>query len=216
MSLTSHAALADLAGRSYYTPWSGTLPIDDVSYDLLPRDSEVIVALPGTHVDDLLQWLRDLATWPPIAFPRVGLCHPGFGEGGTAIAERVLKAVRGEKRLLSVIGHSLGGAMALVVGARLIDAGFRVRVITYGAPRVAFVLNLALSRRLAGALDLVEYRRAGDPVPTVPFWPLFRHVTRGAAIGVDCAPASPIADVIAKSGNHAIGLYGADLRALGR
>ncbi len=198
-----HAELAEIAGRCYRKPWSGQAALD-CDYDLLPRgDEELVVAIPGTHPDDPLDWIRDLRTLPR-PFPTVGVCHSGFGSGGTAVAERVLKAVKGDKRMMTVVGHSLGGAMALIVGARLIAAGCRVRIVTFGAPRVAFLANLALPRLARAALELAEYRRTGDPVPHVPMRPIFRHVTRGIAIGVDCG--DPI-------GNHAISRYAADLAA---
>ncbi len=202
--MLSHAELAGLAGRSYAKPWSGVTALD-CEYDLLPRDKEIVVAIPGTHPNAPLDWIRDLSAmpWP---FPTIGICHSGFGSGGTALAERVLKGVKGDPRLMTVVGHSLGGAMALIVGARLVAAGKRVRVVTFGAPRVAFILNLGLINLARDALDLAEYRRAGDPVPGVPPRPIFRHVTRGVAIGVDCG--DPI-------GNHAIARYAADLAAPG-
>ena len=189
--MLSHAALAEVAGRCYRDPWSGQAALD-CEYDLLPRgDEELVVAIAGTHPDDPLDWIRDLRTLPWL-FPTVGVCHSGFGSGGTAVAERVLAAVRGDARLMTVIGHSLGGAMALVVGARLIAAGRRVRIVTFGAPRVAFLANLALPRLAHGALELAEYRREGDPVPHVPTRPLFRHLTRGIAIGRSAATRSAI------------------------
>jgi hypothetical protein len=204
--MLSHADLAEIAGRCYRNPWSGQAALD-CAYDLLPRgDAELVVAMPGTHPDDPLDWIRDLRTLPNL-FPAVGLCHSGFGSGGTAVAKRVLAAVKGDARLMTVVGHSLGGAMALIVGAWLIAAGYRVRVVTFGAPRVAFCLNLALRRLLGRAEQLVEYRRAGDPVPHVPIRPLFKHVTGGVELGA--ALAEPIA-------NHAIGLYATDLAAAGR
>ncbi len=200
-----HAELAEIAGRCYRKPWSGQAALD-CDYDLLPRgDEELVVAIPGTHPDDPLDWIRDLRTLPR-PFPTVGVCHSGFGSGGTAVAERVLKAVKGDKRMMTVVGHSLGGAMALIVGARLVAAGYRARIVTFGAPRVAFIANLALPRLVRAALELAEYRRAGDPVPRVPMRPIFRHVTRGIAIGVDCG--SPV-------GDHSIARYAADLAAPG-
>jgi hypothetical protein len=203
--MLSHAELAGLAGRSYAKPWSGVTALD-CEYDLLPRgDNELVVAIPGTHPDDPLDWIRDLSAvpWP---FPTIGICHSGFGAGGTAIAERVRAALRDDGRLITVVGHSLGGAMALIVGARLIAAGKRVRIVTFGAPRVAFIANFALSHFARDALELAEYRRAGDPVPGVPPRPIFRHVSGGIAIGVDCG--DPI-------GDHAISRYAADLAAPG-
>jgi hypothetical protein len=198
--MLSHAELAHLAGLVYRGPWSGRADLD-CEYALLPRDGEVVLAIPGTHPLDALDWIRDLRAWP-LWFARVGICHAGFGSGGAAIAARALVALKGETRLITVVGHSLGGAMALIVGARLIAAGFRVRVVTFGAPRVAFCLNLALRRWLRLAEELAEYRRAGDPVPHLPMRPFYRHVTRGIALGV--AKIEPIA-------NHAIDLYAADL-----
>jgi hypothetical protein len=202
--MLSHAALAEIAGRCYRNPWSGEAALD-CQYDLLPRgDEELVVAIPGTHPNDPLDWIRDLRILPRL-FPAIGICHSGFGAGGTAVAERVIVAVRGDTRLMTVVGHSLGGAMALVVGARLIRAGHCVRIVTFGAPRVAFLANLALPCLADNARELAEYRRAGDPVPHVPMRPLFRHLTHGIAIGADCG--DPI-------GNHAIDRYGADLVAL--
>jgi hypothetical protein len=200
----AHAELARLAGLAYRGPWSGRVDLD-CKYDLLPRDGEVVLAMPGTNPRDALDWIRDLdaSPWP---FPKVGLCHSGFGAGGTALAERALVALKGETRLVTVIGHSLGGAMAVVVAARLIGAGYHTRIVTFGAPRVAFCLNLALWLLLRTA-DLTEYRRAGDPVPHLPMRPFYRHLTRGVALG------AALPDLIA---NHAIGLYTGDLTALGR
>jgi hypothetical protein len=200
-----HAELAVIAGRSYARPWSGVAALD-CDYDLLPRgDKEVVVAIPGTHPEDPLDWIRDLSA-APWAFPIIGICHSGFGSGGTALAERVLKAIAGDHRMMTIVGHSLGGAMALIVGARLVAAGRRARVVTFGAPRVAFLANLALPHLARGAFELAEYRRTGDLVPHVPARPIFRHVTSGIAIGVDCG--DPI-------GNHSIARYAADLTAPG-
>lgn len=204
--MLSHAALAEIAGRCYRNPWSGEAALD-CEYDLLPRgDEELVVAIPGTHPNDPLDWIRDLRILPRL-FPAIGVCHSGFGSGGMAIAARVLAAVKGDPRLMTVVGHSLGGAMALVVGARLIRAGHHARIITFSAPRVAFLANLTLPFLAKDALELVEYRRAGDPVPHMPMRPLFRHLTRGVALGR--ALPEPFA-------NHATGLYAGDLAALER
>jgi hypothetical protein len=201
--MLSHAELADLAGGSYRKPWSGQAALD-CEYDLLPRGEELVIAIPGTHPDDPLDWMRDLRALPR-SFPTVGICHAGFGSGGTAVAGRVLAAVAGDARTMTVVGHSLGGAMALIVGARLVAAGKRARIVTFGAPRVAFLFNRALPRLARAAIELAEYRRCGDPVPHVPMRPIFRHLSRGLAIGADCG--DPI-------GNHAIARYAANLRAL--
>ena len=79
-----------------------------------------------------------------------------------------LDRYRGEKdaRLL-LTGHSLGGAVATLVGQRLIDFGFdpaRLQVITFGAPAVG---NKAFKQMYGNRLDLVRVTNSQDPVPLV-------------------------------------------------
>ena len=108
-------------------------------------------------------------------------------------------------------------ALALGLGALLIARGYRVRVVTFGAPRVAFFCNFALCRLARAAGELAEYRRAGDPVPAVPLRPFYKPVTRGIALGVPLPdPPGVIGEIAEKIGNHAIGLYADDLTEIGR
>lgn len=198
-----HADLAVIAGAAYRGPWSGVAALD-CEYDLLPRGEELVVAIAGTHPTALLDWLRDLH-FRPRWFPLIGVCHSGFAAGGLAIARDLLPKLKGETRLISVVGHSLGGAEAEVVGAALIDAGYRVRIVTFGAPRVAFFLNFALRRLIRRAREYCRYARRGDIVPHEP--PLFfgfKHLARGVALGRDYG--DPIE-------NHSVGRYAVDIRA---
>jgi hypothetical protein len=79
-----------------------------------------------------------------------------------------LQQYRGEKdaRLL-LTGHSLGGAVATIMGQRLIDFGFdpdRLQVITFGAPAVG---NKAFKDMYGKRLDLIRVTNTEDPVPLV-------------------------------------------------
>jgi hypothetical protein len=79
-----------------------------------------------------------------------------------------LQQYRGEKdaRLL-LTGHSLGGAVATIMGQRLIDFGFdpdRLQVITFGAPAVG---NEAFKKMYGKRLDLIRVTNTEDPVPLV-------------------------------------------------
>lgn len=61
-------------------------------------------------------------------------------------------------------GHSLGGAAATLLGARLISMGVnpeRIAVITFGAPAVG---NAAFAEQFAAALRLTRVVNDGDPV----------------------------------------------------
>ena len=69
-----------------------------------------------------------------------------------------------EARLL-LTGHSLGGAVATIVGERLIDFGFapdRLQVITFGAPAVG---NKAFKQMYGDRMDLIRVTNTRDPVP---------------------------------------------------
>ena len=62
-------------------------------------------------------------------------------------------------------GHSLGGAVATLVGQRLIDFGFdpnRLQVITFGAPAVG---NTPFAQMYGERLDLIRVTNSEDPVP---------------------------------------------------
>ena len=85
-----------------------------------------------------------------------------------SVSYEFLQQYRGEKdaRLL-LTGHSLGGAVATIMGQRLIDFGFapdRLQVITFGAPAVG---NEAFKKMYGKRLDLIRVTNTEDPVPLV-------------------------------------------------
>lgn len=65
-------------------------------------------------------------------------------------------------------GHSLGGAVATILGARMIEAGIaqpeQITIYTYGAPAVG---NEAFAQKFGSKLDLHRYVMGGDPVKNV-------------------------------------------------
>jgi hypothetical protein len=65
---------------------------------------------------------------------------------------------------LYITGHSLGGAAATLMGARLISMGIspeQIEVITFGAPAVG---NAAFAAKFEPVLDLTRVVNSGDPV----------------------------------------------------
>ncbi|MFZ1965030.1 MAG: hypothetical protein WAU78_16475, partial [Roseiarcus sp.] len=81
-------------------------------------------------------------------------------------------------------------------------------VVVLGCPRGAFAGNLRAGALLGQALELVEYRNHGDPIPNVPPWPMWKHAAKGTMLG------DPVRALAPSMANHAIGLYQANVRAL--
>jgi hypothetical protein len=203
--MLAHSELADIAANVYRGPWSRTVA-RDVHYALLPRGGEVVVALPGTHPAEALDWIRDLSVWPVWA-RGLGLVHAGFGLGALAAWAEIAPILSRDK-LVTFTGHSLGGALAIALAAlhAVQRPGLRFRLVTFGAPRVAF-LNPWLGHLLRRGGPHALFARRGDIVPLAPARPLYRHPAPLTRIGA--ATGEVLAD-------HAIARYAADVRALER
>lgn len=96
----------------------------------------------------------------------LGAIHSGFLSGAQALYPEVLQVVAGKP--FRLVGHSLGGALALVCGALLRAAGHvPAEIVTFGCPRAG-------DRRFAQNFVNVpvrQYRYEADPVPLVPTFP---------------------------------------------
>jgi len=147
----------------------------------LPTAQTVIVAHQGTNPVKLLADLTDLnillkpldaSLFPGI--PSDVEAHSGFANEQARTASTILYHVKSTLSAqglsqVTVVGHSLGGALALLDGVffRLQLPGVTVNVISYGMPRVG---NQAFANfvdsQLGGRVTHVNNRK--DPVPIVP------------------------------------------------
>ena len=183
------ADLAALCAASYVSP--PTWQVADVR---AVRTAEV-VAFPGTDPGCVADWLRDLDA-VPVWRDGVGYCHRGFLDG----ALLVLPWLRGLPPGLTLTGHSMGGAIAILAAALLRAADVPVAgVVTFGAPRAGG----AVVKHLLADIPVRQFRHAGDPVPDVPCLPgVLEHVRPLTEISV--GSLDPLAD-------HAVGGYVAAL-----
>ena len=144
----------------------GTEKLKDVEVDL--RCSKVLFG--GTNADEFRQYAAQ-----ENADSNVPMVHRGFndytmtafftpvdnGEMKAQELERILSESNGH---LYLTGHSLGGAVATLLGARLVAAGAdpdKLSIVTFGAPSVG---NTAFAEEYGCRLDVSRYTMGGDLV----------------------------------------------------
>jgi len=189
--MLTHRDLAAIAHLTYSS--DPTWAKEDVHACLTEKDGYSVVAFRGTTLNPE-DWLRDLDGWP--AYQKgIGFCHAGFLNGVLLVKDQILKDLEGKTVILT--GHSLGGALALILGAFLAQARrMPHQLVTFGAPRAG---SHKLARALKKVPELVQYRNGNDPVPEVPWLPGFYvHAKQLTHIG---------RDAIDPLENHHIELY---------
>eukprot|EP00696_Hemimastix_kukwesjijk_P019884 gnl/Hemi2/9299_TR3240_c0_g2_i1.p1 gnl/Hemi2/9299_TR3240_c0_g2~~gnl/Hemi2/9299_TR3240_c0_g2_i1.p1 ORF type:complete len:316 (-),score=48.65 gnl/Hemi2/9299_TR3240_c0_g2_i1:369-1316(-) len=144
----------------------------------------------------VLNWLQD-AYLPLVKSSKYDLkaaIHQGFLIGAEAIFERIKELGASKKLVLqkelqtSLIGHSLGGAVATVLGMLLLEDGFdpaNILIYTYGAPRVTDRCGAAAY----ADLPLLRVKNEADIVTMVPPSPPFFHI--GWALFCTTTPPMP-------------------------
>ena len=195
--------LCRIVARSYTdaTWWAGEL---SALYTI--ANGRRVVAIPGTK-REIGEWLRDFDAWP-VWDRYLGLCHRGFRDGAWELWNRYplqsrWPLTRWDFSGAIIAGHSLGGALALLLAGILVaERTPPAAVITFGAPRCG---SWKL-RRLLSPIAVRSYRNGDDPVPDVPWLPgVYLHPRRQIEIGTPAL--DPIAD-------HHIGAYERALGAL--
>jgi hypothetical protein len=158
---------AKLCQEIYPVDVPPTVQRDDVRMYVRDYFNFRVIAFGATHPDNLEDLLRDIEA-RPIDLPDVGTVHEGFGRGAQYIIPDVIgpATFSGPDGEFALIGHSLGGALALVVGAMLAVRGLVARQITtFGAPRPGYA---QLGKLLAPVPALRQYRYANDLIPSLP------------------------------------------------
>jgi predicted lipase len=125
----------------------------------------LVVAFRGSDDED--SWLTDFDA-VPMNVPGVGEVHRGFWQAWKVIAVDVLAAIDGKP--VTIVGHSLGGALALMAAIEMVISGNPPSAV-YGfeAPCVSPGSNVA---QLLASVPVSIYRNGLDIVPIVPpDWP---------------------------------------------
>lgn len=132
----------------------------------LPADIDGLVfAFPGT--ENLAGWLADI-TVDPIVVPGFGKVHEGFWIAYSSIRNELLTVALTSNKPVTVVGHSLGAALAILFAADLALLGHVPKaVFAFAPPRVSACNTIAeLFGRTRMPVSL--YRKGEDIVPLVP------------------------------------------------
>lgn len=178
----------------YGTDFKGMFGQETVPYGTISRDAsgKVYIAFRGT--DDAKEWLEDGWAFPEVTtlFPVTVKTHKGFTDvfqtlvsGDSKPLSRAL--AENAQTALTVTGHSLGGALAYLLGASLGNMCSYLE--TFEAPRVGNAAFCAWmdSRCPSHYRDVI----VGDLVPHAPPEVLgYRHA--GVEIDLDPAPLLPL------------------------
>ena len=150
---------------------------DAEAWVFFTRDDGIIVSCRGTEPTKFADIAADLKTIP-IRHPRNGRVHQGFHEYTMMVYPEILEIVQKSRTAkqkkdgsfpnVYVVGHSLGGAMAVLVAEHLTADGIPVKELrTYGQPRVG---NRKFRQHLEGCNigAYIRYVNNNDIVPHVP------------------------------------------------
>lgn len=157
----SARAYALLAQEAYTAP--PDIGVADSASRAIVRqtDAGLVVAFPGSN--NLPCWIADLNALP-MDVAGMGSVHRGFYEAWQAISVDVLAAIDG--RPVTLVGHSLGAAIALMASAEMTLSGNPpVAAWAFEPPRVSFDMTL---RVLMRSVPLHLFRNGSDPVTDLP------------------------------------------------
>ena len=169
--LDSPFAVQFQGGRSAtFSDENGSVP---TGY-LFVNDAEAVLAFRGTT--RITDWVMNFdATQTESSTGRV---HRGFAGAVDALWPRVLEALEscGQSRDLWITGHSLGGAVAVLVASRVSPAHSLKGVVTFGQPRIGDEQFAAGFRP-----RLLRFTTERDLVPKLPWGVLssYRHCGEG-------------------------------------
>lgn len=126
---------------------------------------EIVLAIRGTQ--SMAEWAIDGLISPRRPHAVAGRVHDGFADlaASLRVDDKPLASIA-EDGPITVVGHSLGAALATLVSFELARAGAKVRGVFVASPRVGD----AMFARAFGAVvpDHVMLRNAADLVPKVP------------------------------------------------
>ena len=138
---------------------------DEVAFEVKQESGISIIVIRGTANEGNVLSDIDVRLVNDV---RTGIrLHKGFRDASLGVME-IIDNTKTLEHTVHVTGHSLGGAVAQIIGMWLHKRGKNVQVFSYGSPKVS---DQVLS---GGQPTHWRVVRRSDPIPFTPPWP-YRH-----------------------------------------
>jgi len=135
---------------------------DEVAFEVKQNNGISIIVIRGTANDANVLSDIDVRL---VKDGRLGIyLHKGFRDASLGIME-IIDRDHTVEHTVHVTGHSLGGAVAQIIGMWLHKRGKNVQIFSYGSPKVS---DQVLSEGQPTHWRVV---RRSDPIPFTPPWP---------------------------------------------
>jgi len=159
ISLTSLIEHAELCKAIYDL---GGDQKDEVAFEVKQDNGISIIIIRGTANDANVLSDVDVRL---VSDTRTGIrLHKGFRDVAVTIMQ-IIDTTKTLEHTVHVTGHSLGGAVAQIIGMWLHKRGTNVQIFSFGSPKVS---NQVLS---GGQPTHWRVVRRSDPIPFTPPWP---------------------------------------------
>ena len=180
--MVSHQKLSRICGESYQES-----TFEEANIEVLVKGN--VFAFRGT--DEPMDALRDLRILPWWVSGGIGWVPAGFFKASRRLVNKVTSTCLEQDidhNSIELTGHSLGGAVALIVGALMVrDEIPPKQIVTFGAPRCGRL-------KILDRVIVTMYRHGKDIVPLIP--PLMRRHNKLLTYG---RPESYIQDHFVKN-----------------
>jgi len=135
---------------------------DEVAFEVKQESGISIIVIRGTANEGNVLSDIDVRLVNDV---RTGIrLHKGFRDASLGVME-IIDNTKTLEHTVHVTGHSLGGAVAQIIGMWLHTRGKNVQIFSYGSPKVS---NQVLS---GGQPTHWRVVRRSDPIPFTPPWP---------------------------------------------
>jgi triacylglycerol lipase len=175
-----------LLAQEAYTA-SPDIGVDGSASQAIVRHTEAGLCIAFTGTENLDGWGADFDV-VPASVPGAGNVHRGFLDAWRAISVPVLAAIAGQS--VTLVGHSLGAAMAIMCAMDMMLAGSSPAAVWgFEPPRVSPDLTI---RSLLSKVPVHLYKNGLDIVPDVP--PGWNHAALLTHIGKPVLPFPNVQD----------------------